>query len=191
MRLVLTELARNRSFGLVGWPDTSPGLHGLKKHLIIATLSNGNVRLLTDMASLIFVATQTKITHNAMTGRLNMLTYLGTSFFLVNSSEVTNRMFPNSRPDQSSTYLDRNAKMYITAAKHLDVPTSKVAMVAAHVQDLRAAASNGMKTVYVRRPFEWSRNEEKIVEDESRMHEEFDVVVDSFLELVEVLEGKR
>lgn len=81
--------------------------------------------------------------------------------------------------------------MYLGAAKHLDVPPSKVAMVAAHVEDLRAAARNGLKTVYVRRPFEWSRNEEKIVEDESRAHEEFDVVVDSFLELVAVLEGQR
>ncbi|KAF8077765.1 haloacid dehalogenase [Lyophyllum atratum] len=35
---------------LRGWPDSSPGLHELKKHTIIATLSNGNVRLLVDMA---------------------------------------------------------------------------------------------------------------------------------------------
>ncbi|KAF8826504.1 hypothetical protein HHX47_DHR5000106 [Lentinula edodes] len=35
---------------VTAWPDTLPGLHALKKHLIIATLSNGNVRLLVDMA---------------------------------------------------------------------------------------------------------------------------------------------
>lgn len=33
----------------IGWPDSSPGLYELKKHVIIATLSNGNVRLLVDM----------------------------------------------------------------------------------------------------------------------------------------------
>ncbi|KAJ7500063.1 haloacid dehalogenase [Mycena latifolia] len=35
---------------LHGWPDTTPGLYALKKETIIATLSNGNVRLLVDMA---------------------------------------------------------------------------------------------------------------------------------------------
>lgn len=33
-----------------GWPDTVEGLYALKKQFIIATLSNGNVRLLVDMA---------------------------------------------------------------------------------------------------------------------------------------------
>lgn len=32
-----------------GWPDTVQGLHKLKELAIIATLSNGNVRLLVDM----------------------------------------------------------------------------------------------------------------------------------------------
>jgi FMN phosphatase YigB (HAD superfamily) len=81
--------------------------------------------------------------------------------------------------------------MYLGAAKHLGVSPSKVAMVAAHVEDLRAAASCGLKTVYVRRPFEWSRGEEKIIEDETRVHEEFDVVVNSFLELVEVVRWQK
>jgi len=35
---------------LNGWPDTVTGLHELKTNVIIATLSNGNVRLLVDMA---------------------------------------------------------------------------------------------------------------------------------------------
>lgn len=35
---------------LHGWPDSTPGLYALKKAVIIATLSNGNVRLLVDMA---------------------------------------------------------------------------------------------------------------------------------------------
>lgn len=33
----------------IGWPDAVEGLYALKKHAIIATLSNGNVRLLVDM----------------------------------------------------------------------------------------------------------------------------------------------
>ncbi|KAI0700716.1 haloacid dehalogenase [Cytidiella melzeri] len=35
---------------LNGWPDSTEGLYALKKQAIIGTLSNGNVRLLTDMA---------------------------------------------------------------------------------------------------------------------------------------------
>ncbi|KAH9475812.1 (S)-2-haloacid dehalogenase [Psilocybe cubensis] len=35
---------------LSGWPDTVDGLHELRKHTITAALSNGNVRLLVDMA---------------------------------------------------------------------------------------------------------------------------------------------
>ncbi|KAF7376880.1 Haloacid type II [Mycena sanguinolenta] len=35
---------------LDGWPDAIPGLYALKKEVIITTLSNGNVRLLLDMA---------------------------------------------------------------------------------------------------------------------------------------------
>jgi FMN phosphatase YigB (HAD superfamily) len=81
----------------------------------------------------------------------------------------------------------RNPKMYLGAAKHLRVSPSKVAMVAAHVEDLRAAARCGLKTIYVSRSFEWSRGEEKIIEDETRVNEEFDAVVKSFLELVEVV----
>ena len=38
----------------IGWPDTVQGLIALKKQVIIATLSNGNVRLLIDMVISIF-----------------------------------------------------------------------------------------------------------------------------------------
>ena len=39
---------------LKGWPDTVPGLLSLKKNYIIATLSNGNNRLLIDMVYIFF-----------------------------------------------------------------------------------------------------------------------------------------
>ncbi|KAF9019441.1 haloacid dehalogenase [Hymenopellis radicata] len=35
---------------LHGWPDSAPGLNALKRHVLICSLSNGNVRLLADMA---------------------------------------------------------------------------------------------------------------------------------------------
>ena len=43
--------AYSACFTRIGWPDSSEGLHFLKKKYIIATLSNGNVRLLADMVS--------------------------------------------------------------------------------------------------------------------------------------------
>lgn len=50
----LNDTARQEFNGvwhkLQGWPDSSPGLHSLKKHAVIATLSNGNIRLLVDVA---------------------------------------------------------------------------------------------------------------------------------------------
>lgn len=42
-------------------------------------------------------------------------------------------------------------KVYLGALHHLALPPEKCAMVAAHLWDLRAAASHGMRTVYVPR----------------------------------------
>ena len=60
-------------------------------------------------------------------------------------------------------------------------------MVAAHIQDLRAAAGAGMKTVYVRRV-----GEDPLVKDGELVKSkdeggEVDCVVDSFLELSEII----
>ena len=64
-------------------------------------------------------------------------------------------------------------------------------MVAAHIHDLRAAAKVGMKTIYVRRV-----GEDPIVSDGELVKSkdeggEVDCVVDSFLELSEVMFNKR
>ena len=58
-------------------------------------------------------------------------------------------------------------------------------MVAAHIYDLRAAASHGMKTVYVRR-----QTEDRDIRDSIRSKAdggEVDVVVDSFEELAALM----
>jgi len=79
-----------------------------------------------------------------------------------------------------------NPKMYLGAPERLQVDPTKCAMVAAHIYDLRAAAKYGLKTVYVRRPTE--DNEEIHKEARSKAEGgEFDVVVDSFVELASVL----
>lgn len=45
--------------------------------------------------------------------------------------------------------------VYLTALRLLDCLPQDAAMVAAHSADLRAAASLGMRPIFVRRPFEW------------------------------------
>lgn len=62
-------------------------------------------------------------------------------------------------------------------------------MVAAHAHDLRAAATHGMKTVYVRRP-----SEDLAVRDKVKIKAEggeVDLVVDSFLQLAEALKSSK
>ncbi len=79
----------------------------------------------------------------------------------------------------------RNPKTYLGAVHHLGVSPEKCAVVAAHVYDLRAAASHGLKTVYVRRPTEDGdfRDDVKSRADGG----EVDVVVDSFEELAALM----
>lgn len=57
-------------------------------------------------------------------------------------------------------------------------------MVAAHIHDLRAAASQGMATVYVRRPSEDGGLQEDI--KDKRQGGEVDYVVNSLTELAEM-----
>jgi 2-haloacid dehalogenase len=46
-------------------------------------------------------------------------------------------------------------EVYLTALRLLDCPPAKAGMVAAHPEDLRAAAALGLRPIFVRRPFEW------------------------------------
>jgi len=137
---------------LKGWPDTTEGLYGMKKHTIIGTLSNGNVRLLVDMAK-----------------------YADLPWDVVLSGELLGSYKPNP-------------KMYLGALHHLSLKPHQCAMVAAHTYDLRAAASHGMKTVFVRRPGEPnSPSNTKSKQDGG----EVDVVVDSFTEIAKILDARK
>ncbi|KAH9885614.1 haloacid dehalogenase [Cubamyces lactineus] len=134
---------------LHGWPDSSRGLHRIKEKAVIGTLSNGNVRLLVDMAK-----------------------FADLPWDVVFSGELLGSYKPNPQ-------------VYLKAIQHLSVSPERCALVAAHMYDLRAAGSHGMKTVYVRRP-----TEDLEVRDGIRCKEEggeVDVVVDSLEELAALL----
>ncbi|KAK7028517.1 Haloacid type II [Favolaschia claudopus] len=108
---------------LDGWPDSTPGLYNLKKEVIIATLSNGNVRLLVDMAK-----------------------HADLPWDTIFSAELFGSFKPHSINIARS-----DLKVYLGAVKHLSLDPQNCAMVAAHVYDLRAAAGVGMRTVYIPR----------------------------------------
>jgi 2-haloacid dehalogenase len=50
-----------------------------------------------------------------------------------------------------------DARVYLTALDLLGCPPEDAAMVAAHADDLRAAAALGLRPVFIRRPLEWGR----------------------------------
>ncbi|KAH8091352.1 haloacid dehalogenase [Cristinia sonorae] len=74
-----------------------------------------------------------------------------------------------------------NPKMYLGAAEKLDLPPTKVAMVASHIHDLRAAASHGIKTIYIRRSTEDTEFRDSIKPKADGG--EVDLAVDSFVEI--------
>jgi 2-haloacid dehalogenase len=71
--------------------------------------------------------------------------------------------------------------MYLGAADRLDLKPSEVMMVAAHKPDLRAAAQQGLKTAFVKRPHEHGRNNNPDLASET----EFTINAESFLDLAD------
>jgi 2-haloacid dehalogenase len=74
-------------------------------------------------------------------------------------------------------------EMYLGAADRLDLRPEQVMMVAAHKHDLRAAATHGLKTAFVKRPHEYGRNNNPDLTSEA----EFTVNAESFLDLADQL----
>ena len=73
--------------------------------------------------------------------------------------------------------------MYLGAAGMLDLKPEEVMMVAAHKPDLRAAAKCGLKTAFVKRPFEHGRGGTPDLASEA----EFTVNAESFVGLADEL----
>ncbi len=99
----------------------------------------------------------------------NMAKRAGLPWDLILSAELVRRY----KPDPET---------YLMVPALLDLRPEEVAMVAAHPNDLRAAAENGLKTVYVPRPLEWGPEGEAEPADPA-----FDIVAKGFVELAEKL----
>ena len=105
------------------WPDSVAGLERLKNRYILATLSNGNVSLLVNMAR-----------------------HSGLPWDVVLGAETSGHY----KPMPGS---------YLGAAAMLDLPPEQCMMVAAHNNDLVAAASHGFRTAFISRSTEHGPNQ--------------------------------
>jgi 2-haloacid dehalogenase len=132
---------------LAPWKEAVAGLKRLKRKHVIATLSNGNVALLTNMAK-----------------------HGGLPWDCILSAEL----FGHYKPDPES---------YQGAARLLGLRSDEVLMVAAHKDDLDAAARAGLRTAFVQRPLEFGDAAGKDVAFEPR----FDVNAKDFVDLARKL----
>jgi len=100
------------------WPDTVSGMTRLKVRFPLASLSNGNVALI-----------------------MNMARRAGLPWDAILGAEVARAYKP--MPES-----------YLSAADMLGLDPHEVALVAAHNDDLKAAAAAGLKAIFVKRPTE-------------------------------------
>ncbi len=105
------------------WPDAVEGLTRLKRRFILATVSNGNIALMVNLAK-----------------------WGGLPWDVILGSEVARAYKP------APEAYDRTASV-------LQLEPSQCLMVAAHTNDLRAAAGRGFRTAFVRRPTEFGPSE--------------------------------
>ncbi len=129
------------------WPDAVEGLTRLKRRYVLATLSNGNVSLLVNMAK-----------------------RAGLPWDAVLGAEVARHYKPQP-------------EAYLTTARLLGLSPGECMMVAAHNDDLAAAAALGFRTAFVPRPAEHGPGQTR----DLRAGHDFDVVAHGFIELADAL----
>lgn len=74
-------------------------------------------------------------------------------------------------------------RTYLKSAEVAGVEPSHLALIAAHNDDLSAARACGLKTIFIRRPFEWGPGQT----DDLEPQENWDIVANSFIELADLL----
>ena len=129
------------------WPDVIEGLGRLKRKYILATLSNGNVALMVNMAK-----------------------RAGLPWDVILGAEIARA-------------YKRSPEAYLRSIALLDLEPRACMMVAAHNDDLAAAAGCGLRTAFVARPTEHGPNQRTNLGAEHA----FDVTAESFIDLAERL----
>ncbi len=129
------------------WPDAVAGLSRLKRRYILATLSNGNVALMVNLAR-----------------------HAGLPWDAILGAEVARAYKPMP-------------EAYLRTADLLGLAPAECLMVAAHNNDLLAAAACGFRTAFVARPSEHGPGQTTDLGPEHA----FDVVAANFFDLADQL----
>ncbi|KDR73137.1 hypothetical protein GALMADRAFT_228275 [Galerina marginata CBS 339.88] len=109
-------------------------------------------------------------------GNLSLLIDMAKNADLPWDALLSTEMFNTFKP---------NSKVYSETLRHLSLPPENCFMVACHMFDLRGAASVGIPTIYVRRPDENPGEQENV--KSKKEGGEVDYVVDSFVEIVDII----
>lgn len=117
-------------------------------------------------------ATITTLSNGNMSLLTNMAKRAGLPWDCVISAEL----FGHYKPDRQA---------YLGCAELLDVAPEQLMLVAAHPDDLRAAAHVGLRTALVVRPYEQGPTAQKPVYRD----DEFDIVASDFVDLAELLDA--
>ncbi|KAF3902500.1 hypothetical protein ABW21_db0203813 [Orbilia brochopaga] len=128
---------------LTPWHDSGPGIAALRRLCPVATLSNGNMSLLVDLQRHSHVAFD--VTLSAQLWR----SYKPAREVYIGACELLGV----GGDDAWAAYCETEGAV-ADEQEWREKQRSKVAMVAAHIGDLRAAKACGLTTIYVERPGE-------------------------------------
>ncbi|KAK6503242.1 hypothetical protein TWF481_008271 [Arthrobotrys musiformis] len=129
---------------LKAWDDSQPGIDSLKNLAIVSTLSNGNFRLLVDLQRTSGVKFDALLSGQLWRG------YKPEAKVYVGACEVLGV----GGKEEWEEYLEENGDVKEGEDEWRFKERGKVAMVAAHMGDLRAAKACGLTTIYIERPKE-------------------------------------
>ncbi|KAK6361445.1 hypothetical protein TWF730_005173 [Orbilia blumenaviensis] len=126
------------------WDDSSPGIEELKKLAIVSTLSNGNIRLLVDLQK------NSGVGFDVLLSAQLWKSYKPEPEVYVGACEVLGV----GGKEEWEEYLEERGDEGVKEDEWRFGERGKVAMVAAHIGDLRAAKACGLTTIYIERPKE-------------------------------------
>ncbi|KAF3921947.1 hypothetical protein ABW20_dc0102539 [Dactylellina cionopaga] len=137
------------------WEDSKPGVEALRRLSIVSTLSNGNVRLLVDLEKNSGVVFDAVLSSQLWKGyKPDGRVYIGACEVLGVGGEEAWRAFAEESGDDGDGVEGQDEEGWRRGERR------KVAMVAAHISDLRAAKKCGLTTIYIERPGEDDGKEE-------------------------------
>ncbi|MBK4735765.1 haloacid dehalogenase type II [Noviherbaspirillum pedocola] len=163
-RLILDDIAPR--FGLASLPETELAQLNLAWHRLPAW---------PDVVEGLTLLKRQRIITTLSNGNVSLLVDMARHAGLPWDCVISAELFRHYKPDPEA---------YLGCADLLGIAPGELMMVACHPSDLRAAREQGLRTAYVVRPLEMGQAK-ALPEFEQN---EFDFVVDSFIELARRLE---